>query len=70
MLICTGQWSFNTDRLYVGHILFDYIIDITLRISLSQNRAIQHALRDPELNDVLSQVCRFRKMGSRLDEHI
>lgn len=90
-----GQWSFNTDRLYVGRILFDYIIDTTLRISISQNRTIrqqlddgirffdlriyydtdgsfyiQHALRGPEVNDVLSQIRHFLDVHSTSGELI
>jgi hypothetical protein len=90
-----GQWSFNTDRLYVGRILFDYIIDTTLRISISQNRTIrqqlddgirffdlriyydtdesfyiQHSLRGPELNDLLSQIRHFLDVHSTSSELI
>jgi hypothetical protein len=90
-----GQLPFNTDRLYVGRILFDFIIDTTLRISISQNRTIrqqlddgirffdlriyydtdgsfyiQHSLRGPELNDVLSQVRRFLDVHSTSGELI
>jgi hypothetical protein len=90
-----GQLSFNADRLYVGRILFDYIIDTTLRISISQNRTIrqqlddgirffdlriyydtdgsfyiQHFLRGPELNDVLSQVRHFLDVHSTSGELI
>ena len=90
-----GQLSFNTDRLYVGPILFDYIIDTTLRISISQNRTIrqqlddgirffdlriyydtdgsfyiQHALRGPELNDVLLQIRHFLDAHSTSGELI
>jgi hypothetical protein len=90
-----GQSPFNTDKLYVGRILFDYIIDTTLRISIMQNRTIrqqlddgirffdlrvyyetdesfyiQHALRGPELNDILSQVRHFLDVHSTSGELI
>lgn len=90
-----GQLSFNTNKLYVGRILFDYIIDTTLRISISQNRTIrqqlddgvrffdlrvyydtdgsfyiQHSLRGPELNDVLSQIRHFLDVHSTSGELI
>jgi hypothetical protein len=41
-----GQLPFNKDKIYVGRILLDYILDTALRISISQNRTIRQQLDD------------------------
>ena len=83
-----GNLSFSKNKLYVGRTLLDYIIDTTLRISISQNRTIrqqlddgirffdlrvyydsdgsfyiQHSLRGPEFNEILTQIRQY------LDDH-
>ncbi|UJR11116.1 hypothetical protein I4U23_015298 [Adineta vaga] len=90
-----GQLPFSKDKIYVGRTLLDYIIDTTLRISISQNRTIrqqlddgirffdfrvyydvdgsfyiQHALRGPELNDILRQIRNFLDAHSTSGELI
>jgi hypothetical protein len=41
-----GQLPFSKDKIYVGRILLDYILDTTLRISISQDRTIRQQLDD------------------------
>jgi len=41
-----GQLPFSKDKIYVGRILLDYVIDTALRMSISQNRSIRQQLDD------------------------
>jgi hypothetical protein len=41
-----GQLPFSKDKIYVGRILLDYVIDTALRMSISQNQTIRQQLDD------------------------
>ena len=41
-----GQFPFSEEKIYVGRILLDYIIDAALRVSISQNCTIGQQLND------------------------
>ncbi|CAF2798165.1 unnamed protein product [Rotaria sp. Silwood2] len=44
--LTNGQLPFSKDKIYVGRILLDYVLETALRISISQNRTIRQQLND------------------------